>query len=191
MSYLIAGLTGMPGSGKSLACSYLEEMGFKKISFGEITLNELKRRNLPVTEENEKKIRHEIREERGQAAYAKLWLESFQGPLTDNLVIDGVYSWEEVKILRNYFREQFVLIAILASPAIRHLRLGTREQRPLTPEEAFSRDLDEIENLNKGGTIAMADINIVNESCTPRILQKNMRKALKKWQKDHPGMNIF
>jgi dephospho-CoA kinase len=36
--------------------------------------------------------------------------------------------------------------------------------RPLTPDEAKKRDYSEIENIEKGGPIAMADYTIINES---------------------------
>ena len=43
------------------------------------------------------------------------------------------------------------------------MRLGSRKVRPLTPEEAKSRDHAEVENMNKGGPIAMADYTVINE----------------------------
>jgi hypothetical protein len=36
--------------------------------------------------------------------------------------------------------------------------------RPLTAGQASSRDRSEIENINKGGPIAMADFTIINEA---------------------------
>ena len=47
---------------------------------------------------------------------------------------------------------------------MRYARLITRAERPLTLNEAMSRDQTEIENSNKGGPIAMADFTIINES---------------------------
>ena len=55
-----------------------------------------------------------------------------------------------------------VVIAIYASPKLRYERLGKREIRPLSPAEAESRDYAELEKLNKGGTIAMADFTVIN-----------------------------
>lgn len=46
---------------------------------------------------------------------------------------------------------------------MRYKRLITREVRPLTLEQAKNRDVAEIEKLNKGGPIAIADYIIVNE----------------------------
>ncbi|MFC1942626.1 dephospho-CoA kinase, partial [Chloroflexota bacterium] len=42
--------------------------------------------------------------------------------------------------------------------------LTSRSIRGRTADEAASRDRAEIENLNKGGPIAMADFTILNES---------------------------
>jgi len=39
-----------------------------------------------------------------------------------------------------------------------------RQVRPLTVEEAVSRDIVEIEDTNKGGPIAMANFFIINGS---------------------------
>ena len=49
------------------------------------------------------------------------------------------------------------------SPATRYARLSKRKVRPLNTEEAAGRDKAEIENVNKGGPIAMADFTILNE----------------------------
>ena len=45
---------------------------------------------------------------------------------------------------------------------IRHHRLTKRPVRPLTTSEATTRDWAEIENLEKGGPIAIADHYIMN-----------------------------
>ena len=54
------------------------------------------------------------------------------------------------------------VIAVTADRTIRYNRLTTREVRPLTNEEALKRDVAEIENLAKGGPIALADYYILN-----------------------------
>ena len=60
--------------------------------------------------------------------------------------------------------ESFIVVAVWASPKMRYSRLANRSSRKLTLEEAASRDRAEIENINKGGPIAMADFTILNES---------------------------
>jgi dephospho-CoA kinase len=63
----------------------------------------------------------------------------------------------------------------LASPETRYSRLTSRSSRRLTLDEASGRDVAEVENLNKGGPIAMADFTIINESSLG-----NLRKEVKR-----------
>jgi dephospho-CoA kinase len=59
---------------------------------------------------------------------------------------------------------QLKLLCIFAPPDIRYERLAARKVRPLTLGEARSRDVAEIEHLNKGGPIAIADYCILNDT---------------------------
>jgi dephospho-CoA kinase len=77
-------------------------------------------------------------------------------------VLDGLYSWEEYVYLKGKF-PQTQLLCIYTSPPVRYARLARRPVRPLTLAEAKSRDIAEIENLNKGGPIANADYLINND----------------------------
>jgi dephospho-CoA kinase len=99
------------------------------------------------------------------AAYAILSVPRIDAALkTSNVVVDGLYSWEECLYLKEHYGGSFMVVAVWASPQDRYKRLGKREKRPLTPEEAAERDRAEIENLNKGGPIAMADFTILNDA---------------------------
>ena len=98
-------------------------------------------------------------------AYAKLNLPKIDAALLNsNVVVDGLYSWEEYKLLKTKYGDKFLVLAVWASPAARYRRLGSRKIRPLTLEEAAARDYAEIENIKKGGPIAMADFTILNDS---------------------------
>ena len=57
----IVAFVGLAGSGKSSAVDYLTEKGYPKVYFGGIVLDELKRRGLELTQENEQPIREELR----------------------------------------------------------------------------------------------------------------------------------
>jgi dephospho-CoA kinase len=92
-------------------------------------------------------------------------------------VVDGLYSWEEYTLLKARYGDKFVVVAVWASPSTRYQRLAGRVVRPLTAEEAASRDKAEIENSNKGGPIAMADFTIINESSLEE-LKKEASRAL-------------
>ena len=169
-------IVGMAGSGKSEVARVFEGHGFKKVRFGDITDEELKRRGLEANENNERCIRQQLREQHGMAAYAKLNLPEIDSSLKSaNAVIDGLYSWEEYVLLKEYYGERFATVVVWASPATRYARLARRAIRPLTPEEAASRDKSEIENSSKGGPIAMADFTIVNEASLEKLEEETKR----------------
>ena len=54
-----------------------------------------------------------------------------------------------------------------------------RSNRRLTLEEATNRDRAEVENINKGGPIAMADFTIINESSL-KELEKEVKGVISK-----------
>ncbi len=174
----VVSIVGMAGSGKSEVAAVFEKNGFKKIRFGDITDEEVKKRGLKLNEENERNVRQELRQEHGMAAYAKLNLPKIDTALkSTSVIIDGLYSWEEYTLLKNRYGDDFRVVAVWASPKTRYGRLAKRPVRPLTTEEAAGRDVAEVENTNKGGPIAMADFTIINES-TLKDLQKETRKIL-------------
>jgi dephospho-CoA kinase len=160
----IIAVVGMCGSGKSEAVKYFVDKGFKKVYFGDVVITELKSRGLEINEKNERKIREELRTEYGMGVMAIKSIEKINEYYkTDNVVIESMYSWEEFKIIKKSFGDAFEVLAIYATKNLRYERLGKRKIRPLTIEEATSRDLSELENLDKGGPIAYADYTIIND----------------------------
>ena len=161
----IVAIVGMCGSGKSVASDYLVEKGYKKVYFGGVTMEKLKENNMEITPENEKYMREKLREELGMAAYAKILLPRIvEYEKEGDVVLDGLYSWDEYVVLKEKLGDKLKMIAIIATKSLRYSRLNIRDFRPLTNEEAESRDISEIENLAKGGPIAMADYFILNDS---------------------------
>ena len=161
----VVSIVGMAGSGKSEAARIFVRNGFKKVRFGDITDEEIKKKGLELNEKNERYVRQQLRKEHGMAAYAELNLPKIDALLkSSDVVVDGLYSWEEYTLMKSRYGDDFHVVAIWASPKTRHSRLGKRQIRPLTVEEAASRDIAELENTNKGGPIAMADFTIMNET---------------------------
>ncbi len=172
----VVAIVGMAGAGKSEVAGLFETNGFIKIRFGDVTDEEVKKRGLKLNEENERRIRELLREEHGMSAYAVLNLSRIDLALKrSSAVIDGLYSWEEYTFLKNYYGQGFCVVAVWASPKTRYARLAARANRPLTGEEAASRDKAEVEKLSKSGPIAMADFTILNESSL-----KNLEKEVKR-----------
>ena len=165
-------IVGMAGSGKSSVARHLEQKGWRVIRFGALTMRELEKRGLPMNEANEKVVREEIRAKHGMDAYARLLLPAIQESLaTGPTVIDGLYSWAEYKFLRDHFGEQMKVVAIYTTRSMRYVRISRRPDRPLSPAEAQQRDYAEIENVEKGGPIAMADYTIVNDGTKQELFR--------------------
>jgi dephospho-CoA kinase len=175
-------LVGMTGSGKSVIADYLVKRGYSFLRFGQITLDIVKERGLEPTEVNEKKIREDVRKEHGMGAYAILNIPKFDELLKKgNVVGDGLYSWSEYKILREKYGSNLVVLAVFAPPKLRYDRLVKRtllstdtalRNRPATPESARARDFAEIENIEKGGPIAMSDFTLVNTGTVDELISQ-------------------
>ncbi len=171
MANKIVCVAGMPGSGKSIVSDELAKRGFAYLRFGQITLDKIKEEGIEVSEANERKIREQLREKYGMPAFAILNIPKIDKLLEDSdVVVDGLYSWSEYKVLKEKYGEDMFVLAVFASPKIRYERLEGRAVendvkqrfRGITGEEAKARDYAEIENLEKGGPIAMADFTILN-----------------------------
>jgi dephospho-CoA kinase len=174
----VVSIVGMTGAGKSEVSRVFEENGFIRIRFGDLTDEEMKKRGLEPSEGNERLVRERLRQEHGMAAYAKLNLPRIEQALkSSDVVIDGLYSWEEFIYLKERYGEDLYLVAVWSSPKTRYARLSNRSSRRLTLEEAISRDRAELGNINKGGPIAMADFTIINESSLEK-LQREARKVI-------------
>lgn len=165
-------LVGMPGAGKTLCAKHLEELGYYQLRFGGIVEGEVRRRNWTVNPENERIVREELRREHGMAAMAKIAIPQLKVALDkhSHIVIDGLYSFSEYKVLNQELGVPMVVVAIVADRATRYARLAQRADRPLTPQEAEKRDFQEIETLEKGGPIAIADYTFLNETSEEDLL---------------------
>jgi len=170
----VVALVGMPGSGKSEVAAVFEANGYRRIRFGDITDEGVRLRGLMLNEDSERLVREELRKKHGMAAYAVLNLPRIQDALvSSNVVIDGLYSWEEYKYLKEKLSGNLLAVTVWSSPALRYKRLAGRKIRPLTGGEARSRDYAEIENVNKGGPIAMADYMIINDSTLKSLVRQS------------------
>ena len=182
---------GMCGSGKSIACDFLRDLDWIYIRFGQLTIDKLREEGKEITPENEKTMREELRKKFGMGAFALLTLPTIETALVKgNVVIDGLYSWSEYKILKAKFPDKLKIVHIYASPKVRYERLSRRSHnredkdhrmRILTPPMARRRDYAEIENIEKGGPIAMADHTIINESTVDFLKERIMELVHPTW----------
>ena len=155
----------MCGSGKSEAVKFFEESGYRRVYFGEVVMNEMKALGLEVNEQNERATRENLRKEFGMGAMAVKSLPVIEELVKQgNVVIESLYSWEEFKIIKEKFGDSFSLLTIYTTKQLRYERLMKRGFRPLSTEESMSRDISEIEKLDKGGPIAFTDYLVSNDS---------------------------
>ncbi len=188
MSNKVVCIVGMAGSGKSIVSDKLVNQGFLFLRFGQITIDKIKEDGLELNENNERKIREGFRKKHGMAAFAILNIPKLDElSKKSNVVIDGLYSWSEYKVLKEKYGDLMYVVAVYAPPCLRYKRLKNREVendkaqrfRSFTEKEAKARDYTEIENIEKGGPIAMADFTIINTG-TVNDLKKDIKEVLSK-----------
>lgn len=161
----IVAFVGLTGSGKSSAVEYLTNKGYPKVYFGGVVLDAMTEAGLEHTQENEKPFREELREREGKDFVVKRIIQQVHnliGAGQHRIVADGIYTWTEYKAMKREFPGELTVVAVVAPKHLRHHRITSRPIRPLTIAEADERDWAEIENLEKGGPIAIADHYIIN-----------------------------
>ena len=176
----ILAFVGMCGSGKSTAIEVLTKKKIPRVYFGGVILKAIEDAGLEITPENERKFREELRAKEGKDFVVKRVVQNTKKLIEagqKRIVLDGLYSWTEYKILRQEFPQELTVIAITAPKALRRKRLSERKERPFTIQESAERDKTEIENLEKGGPIAIADYYIDN-SGTIAEMHQNLEELL-------------
>ncbi|HSE61654.1 MAG TPA: AAA family ATPase [Candidatus Saccharimonadales bacterium] len=186
---IILAFVGMPGSGKDTCTDYVaKEHQTPILHFGNMVYEEVQRRGLDIVT-HEKAVREDMRAKGGLAVLAERVADKAQQYLAEGktrIVLNGLYSWSEYKHLRELFGEQFVCVALAAPRALRYQRILSRNHttdthRKYTVEQVKEREYAEIENLEKGGPIAIADYTLLN-SKTPDNLYRQLDELL-----DHIG----
>lgn len=162
----IVAFVSLTGAGKSSAVDYLTTKGYPKVYFGGVVLDAMTKLGLELTQANEQPFREELRAREGKDFVVNRIIEQIHELIAagqHRIVADGIYSWTEYKTMKREFPGELSVVAIVSSKHLRHHRLSIRPLRPLTEVEANQRDWAEIENIEKGGPIAIADHFIINE----------------------------
>ncbi|MBR3246506.1 AAA family ATPase [Candidatus Saccharibacteria bacterium] len=163
----ILAIVGMSGSGKSVLVDHLTEKGYPKVYFGGMIYKEMEKRGIARTEdgESEKKFREEIRATEGKDWVVNQVIAEVKDLIAagqKRIILDGVYSWTEYKILKHEFPKSLTFVAIVVDKNKRYDRVAKRPGRSFDGKAIRERDRSEIENLEKGGPIVAADYYIIN-----------------------------
>ena len=158
---LFFGITGKPGSGKTIAAKCLEKHGFRKVSMGDIIRKHVELAGLPPTSKNCNSFVSKVRKEKGVNIIAKLTWEEIK-ELNSDVVIDGIRAPIEVATFSDS-NPDFLLISIKTSAKNRFERLVERGRAdaPKTVEEFELRD--EIE-MDLGIAEVIEKANVVFEN---------------------------
>lgn len=176
----ILAIVGMAGSGKSTAIEHLTARGIPKIYFGGIIYRAMAEAGIERTPDSERRFREDIRAREGDDFVVKRAIEEVNNLIAagqKRIVLDGLYSWTEYKILKKAFPTALTTISLVMPKQLRRQRLADRPERPFNAQESAERDQSEIENLEKGGPIAIADYYLDN-SGDKAALYENFDKLL-------------
>jgi len=161
----IIAFTGMPCSGKTEAVQLAKDKDIPVIRMGDMVWEEVKKRGLPLDDENVGGIANQMRKDFGKDIWAQRTLKKISSFENLNcIVIDGIRNVEEIEAFKKELGNDFVVIAITSSDETRRKRFLQRGR------EDDSKDINDFEQRDKrelswglGTVIASADIVVSNE----------------------------
>lgn len=159
----VMGISGMPGSGKSLVSDIAVEKGAIIVSMGDIIREEAKKRG-----ESTKETAQNLRIEYGQYIVSELTVKKIkklqEEGIENTIIVEGIRSPHEVDMFKNNF-DNFIILSIFANPTLRFERLKKRmrEDDSTDYNEFKQRDHAELK-FGIGTVIALSDKLIINES---------------------------
>lgn len=176
----VIGVTGLPGSGKSVVARVASNLGINVIRMGDVIRDEAFKRNADIGETAVK-----LREEHGKYVIALRCVEIIKERLNNQsdggnlkFIIEGIRSPAEVEIFRKHFKD-FTVIAVHSSPRTRFMRLKRRGRSDDSAKLSDFKNRDERElNFGIGNVIATSDYMIVNEGPLWR-LKNSIKRILK------------
>jgi len=159
----IIGVSGLPGSGKSLVSDMAIERGAIMVSMGDIVREEAKKRG-----EDSKETAKNLRKEFGEFIISELTIKKIKKLIDEGndkpIIIDGIRSHHEVDMFKENF-DNFMVLSIFTNPTLRFERLKKRMREDDSTEysEFKKRDYSEL-SFGIGNVISLSDKIIINES---------------------------
>ena len=157
------GISGLPGSGKSLVSDIAIERGAMIVSMGDIIREEAKKRG-----ESTKDTAQNLRAEFGQYIVSELTIKKIkklqEEGIENKIIVEGIRSPHEVNMFKEKFYN-FIILSIFANPTLRFERLKNRmrEDDSTDYNEFKARDQMELD-FGIGDVISLSDKIIINES---------------------------
>ena len=167
----VMGISGMPGSGKSIVSDMATEKGALIVSMGDIVREEAKKRG-----ESSKETAKNLRAEHGQYIVAELTIKKIK-KLQDEgneklIIVEGIRSPHEVEMFKENF-DNFIILSVFTNPKIRFERLKLRMREDDSQDYAEFKKRDDTElGFGIGTVIALSDKLIINESDLDSFTEK-------------------
>ena len=167
----VMGISGLPGSGKSIVSDLAESKGAIIVSMGDIIREEAKKRG-----ESTKETAKNLRKEHGEYIVSELTIKKIkklQDEGVENLVmVEGIRSHHEVEMFKENF-DNFIILSIFANPCIRFKRLQKRMREDDSQEYSGFKKRDETElGFGIGNVISLSDKLLINESDIESFTEK-------------------
>ena len=124
----VLAFVGAPAAGKTEAASVAKTLGIPIITMGDVVRAELRRRGLPLSDENAGTIASELRAQEGMDAIAKRCIPHIRAIAGKKavIVIDGIRGISEVETFKKEFGTDFTLVRVDAPLNLRYERIKTR-----------------------------------------------------------------
>ena len=159
----IIGISGMPGSGKSLVSDMATKKGAIIVSMGDIVREEAEKRG-----ESSKETAKNLRAEFGQYIVSELTIKKIkklmEEGIENSIVVEGIRSPYEVEMFKENF-DNFLIVSIFANPALRFERLKLRMREDDSTDYNVFKARDDTElGFGLGSVISLSDKMFINES---------------------------
>src|SRR5690606_21891390 len=131
----IVAFVGLAGAGKTSAVDYVTKKGYPKIYFGGIIYQAMNEAGIEITPESQAIFREEIRKKEGKDFVVRRAIKQAHDLIASGqkrIILDGLYTWTEYKILKHEFPGSLTVVAVVAPRKLRHRRLASRLERPFT-----------------------------------------------------------
>jgi dephospho-CoA kinase len=183
---IVVGLSGMPGSGKSLVVETARELGYTTVIMGDVIREETLKLGLDLTPQNVGKVMLQLRTDGGVAVVAQKCIPKIYAQENSKILIDGLRSLHEVEAFKTHFTK-FSIAAVHASPETRFTRLSNRRRSDDSNGWAVfnERDMREL-SVGLGNVIAMAEQMIINDASVEEVkhrVAEALRRIEQKWMK--------
>ena len=167
----VMGISGLPGSGKSLVSEIDIKRGAVIVSMGDIIREEAKKRG-----ESTKETAQKLREEFGQYIVSELTIKKVKKLQEEDpeskIIVEGIRSPHEVDMFKENF-EDFIILSIFANPSLRFERLKLRMREDDSTDYAEFKNRDQMElDFGIGDVISLSDKIIINESDLESYINK-------------------